>query len=355
MGEHFWALGDAHDAAIAGALDGIRQAANQLATHEPSPDLPQVARPYMAGFLEQSRVVARVATLADAGPALSGLAASCGTCHQALGRPLPVLLDDDALDSDDAPRESGPLQEGMSAHIRAADLLWEALVAPSTEAWDAGIALLSDTEIAPEAVTSSESSKNAVAGLLQRLADLAAEGEGAPPVERPLLYGQLVMTCGECHRALDRGFGRQDSRVGHRDGAYWVGFAHRYAPSATFFTDRSLQRSRRSGYLSRTEGPEVTRTPLPGRPGVRRQRWNHHDLRRRGRRGGSLALDASRPHPGVRQPPGRRLLDGCQQLPGDPVRRGGSTGRRRGRQRTVPDPALHRHLRVLRHRRIGPP
>lgn len=209
MGEHFWALGDAHDAAITGNLQGVREAAATLASHQPEASLPQVARPHMVRFLERSRAAAEVESSSDAGLALSQLAASCGTCHQALDRPLPVVIEEDPDLQVDTDGDSG-LEAGMSAHIRGADLLWEALVAPSEEAWAAGIELLADTEIAPEAVTTSEESRRTVAGLLERLSGLAAAGRDASAAERPALYGALVTTCGECHRALDRGFGRQD-------------------------------------------------------------------------------------------------------------------------------------------------
>ncbi|NNF26875.1 MAG: hypothetical protein HKN73_06640, partial [Gemmatimonadetes bacterium] len=67
MGEHFWALADAHDAAIAGNLDSLRDAADRLASHEPAADLPPAAQTHMATLLERSRAAARVETLADAG------------------------------------------------------------------------------------------------------------------------------------------------------------------------------------------------------------------------------------------------------------------------------------------------
>ena len=203
MGEHFWALADAHDAAIAGDLNGLREAAGTLADHQPAESLPASAEAYMRALLDRSRATAAAQTLAEAGQALSRLAASCGACHEALGAPLPVLIEDQ-------PESEPGLEGSMSSHIRGADLLWDALIGPSSEAWEAGVVLMAATDIAPEEVTESESSRATVANLLQRLGTLSEEAAGAPAAERPELYGALVTTCGECHRALGRGFGRQD-------------------------------------------------------------------------------------------------------------------------------------------------
>ena len=199
MGEHFWELADAHDAAIEGDLDGIRVAARWLAEHEAAEGLPEAGLPFVEALQAESARTAEASDLAAAATGLSRVAASCGACHQALEVPLPTVVDEDPAGGDD-------LGSQMSTHIRAADLLWEALIAPSEDAWQGGIALLSSVDVLPDAVTDTPEEEEVVSELLDRLRAIADEGGSAGPQERPALYGQLVSTCGQCHSALGRGF-----------------------------------------------------------------------------------------------------------------------------------------------------
>lgn len=199
MGEHFWGMADAHDAAMEGDLDGIREAAAWLASHEEPARFPPAAGPYLDAFHARSREAASAPDLNAAGVALSEVAASCGACHRGLGVLLPTLVDEQ-------PDPGRDLSTRMGAHIRAADLMWEALVAPSDEAWEAGVSLLASVEILPSDVTGSPADARVVAELLERVREIAAAGADAPSSRRPTLYGQLVATCGRCHQALGKGF-----------------------------------------------------------------------------------------------------------------------------------------------------
>lgn len=199
MGEHFWGLADAHDAAIAGDVDGLREAADWLASHEEEAGFPAEAAPYLDVFRERAREAATAPDLDAAGVALSAVAASCGACHQALGSPLPTVVDDQ-------PDAGSDLITRMGAHIRAADLMWEALVAPSGEAWDAGVSLLASVDLLPGDVTDDPADARVVGDLLATVRRIAREGTVAAPGQRARLYGELVATCGRCHEALGRGF-----------------------------------------------------------------------------------------------------------------------------------------------------
>ena len=199
MGEHFWELADAHDAAIEGNLDGIREATRWLADHDPVEGLPEAGLPYVAALRAESARTAEAANLAEAATGLSRVAASCGACHQALEVPLPTVVDQDPPGGDD-------LGSQMSTHIRAADLMWEALIAPSEDAWQSGIALLSSVDVLPSAVTDTPEEEQVVSDLLDRVRAVAEAGGATDAGERPALYGQLVATCGQCHSALGRGF-----------------------------------------------------------------------------------------------------------------------------------------------------
>ncbi|MGI9627107.1 MAG: hypothetical protein ACR2QM_09745 [Longimicrobiales bacterium] len=200
MGEHFWQMAAAHDAAISGDLGGLKIATGWLAEHDPPADLPAGSDPFVEALKNQSAAVSQAVDLATGTMALGDLAATCGSCHLAFETELPTVLDEDI--------EGGgvDLSQQMSAHIRGADLLWEGLIAPSEQAWAAGTEVLAQVEIVPETVAAGPAEIGIVRDLLGRVAEVAQAGADAQPHERPIIYGQLLATCGHCHRALGRGF-----------------------------------------------------------------------------------------------------------------------------------------------------
>lgn len=199
MGEHFWQLAIAQDAAIEGNLAAIHEATGWLAEHEPVEGLPESAAPLLEALRTRSARAAEAPDLMAAATAIGGVAASCGACHHALEVDLPTVVQDE-------PAPGGDLRSQMSAHIRAADLMWESLVAPSDEAWLAGANLLAEVEILPETVAQSEAEVPIVADLLAQIRGIARASVAAPSEDRPGLYGQLLATCGQCHTALGGGF-----------------------------------------------------------------------------------------------------------------------------------------------------
>lgn len=199
MGEHFWRMAEAQDAAIEGNLEGLQAASLWLAEHDAAADLPEEAGPFLEVLRTKSFRAAEASDLMTAGVALGEAAAACGTCHRALDVPLPTIVDQDLTPGSD-------LQARMSAHIRAADLMWEALIAPSDAAWTVGAYLLTQVDIPAEEVTEGPDEASLVSELLVRVSRIAQASTTATAEDRPALYGQLVSTCGSCHSALGRGF-----------------------------------------------------------------------------------------------------------------------------------------------------
>ena len=199
MGEHFWQLASAHDAAIQGEVEGIRAAGRFLAEHPAPEGLPEVAAAYLPAFRSASLGMAEAEHLAAGTAALGRTAAACGACHQGSGVPLPTVVDED-LDRETEPE--GP----MSAHIRAADLMWDGLIAPSYQAWRAGATLMTRVRVDPESLTREGTGTETAIELLTRLQEGAANALGGDARDRPRVFGEILSTCGACHTALGRGF-----------------------------------------------------------------------------------------------------------------------------------------------------
>ena len=200
MGEHFWQISEAQNGAIAGNMELLREATQWLVDHEEIPGLPEGSEELVEAFRARAQAAAAAPDLEVAAFELANTAAACGTCHTATGNPLPTVVE--------RPQEeaAGDVASQMVAHIQAADLMWDALLAPSDEAWEAGIETLRQVRLGAEDITSDPARQPLVRDLLERVRDVAARGAGVPADQRPALYGQLVATCGACHTTLGRGF-----------------------------------------------------------------------------------------------------------------------------------------------------
>lgn len=201
MGEHFWRISDAQNSAIAGDLDGLAEAAQWLVDHETVPGLPEGSEEMVATLKARAQEAAAAPTLQEAAVALAHTAASCGSCHVGTGNPLPTVVERPVVEN-----AENSLATQMAAHILAADLMWDALLAPSEEAWEAGIETLKQVQVSASDVSEDEEQRPRIQALLSELSDVAAHGAGASADERPEVYGRFLATCGQCHQLLGRGF-----------------------------------------------------------------------------------------------------------------------------------------------------
>ena len=94
----------------------------------------------------------------------------------------------------------------MRRHQWAMDRLWDALVVPSDDAWNAGALALAEAPLVPEQLTPSKSPAPRVAELAQTVHDLGLKAASADRGDaRAEVYGELLATCAECHKWLGGG------------------------------------------------------------------------------------------------------------------------------------------------------
>jgi len=192
MEAHYGAVILAHDGLQQGDVEKLRRqlalvSDQPLPASAPSPWLPYHERLQHAASLAET-----AGDLDAAARVLASVALACGRCHQALVRgpvyPAP------------APDESAePLKAAMLDHEWATERLWEGVTGPWDEAWRRGAAELAATRVFGEPDTEPTDD---LRRREQALRDLGAEAMNTTALDaRAYLYGRLLGTCADCHRA----------------------------------------------------------------------------------------------------------------------------------------------------------
>jgi mono/diheme cytochrome c family protein len=138
-------------------------------------------------------------TQAEASRALARLALTCADCHAQLGRPGSSTFE--------LERETWGVEGHMTLlHHAAALQMWDGLVVPSDDSWNAGARALSGAPLAPELLTPGKTPVPRVGELASHVHELARKATTANDrVTRADLFGQMMTTCATCHQWLGGG------------------------------------------------------------------------------------------------------------------------------------------------------
>lgn len=184
---------DIQTGVVLGDLDRAREAGSWLLSQDAGASTAGGAGIYREAMRDHAATIAEAEDLDVVTVEVGRLAASCGSCHQASNGGPRFVAGSDAPEGDSRGAQ-------MILHLWAADRMWEGLVGPSEEAWQAGTRALS--ELAPTlgwAIRASESPGEA-SRILQALSRLASEaGKARGQEERGAAYGRILETCRRCH------------------------------------------------------------------------------------------------------------------------------------------------------------
>jgi len=187
---------------IMGNRDGVRELATWLVEHETVSGLPEDFEPYVEMIRSYAREVVAAPDLKSAARSVSGMARTCGNCHQVNEVELEFGFDT-------KPPEWADTISLMQRHQWAAERLWEGLIGPSDVAWSRGTDMLVDVPLRPAYVLD-----DTINGVRSDVIDKAAHrvhllgGQGtitSTPDARAELYGELLGLCADCHISLGRG------------------------------------------------------------------------------------------------------------------------------------------------------
>ncbi|HEX2872384.1 MAG TPA: hypothetical protein VHP33_14045 [Polyangiaceae bacterium] len=177
-------------AVIAGTPEEAANPATVLALIENLEDLPPGWRDFVERMQQAAKRIKDSTSTAQAAAATADLGVACGQCHKRLGGP--------AASNEPPPAEGATLEQRMRRHVWATERIWEGLVVPSNEAWNAGTSALVATPFPPEVLSRGVHARSAAADFTT----LVARAPTKKSIEeRAALYAQLLVTCGSCHRA----------------------------------------------------------------------------------------------------------------------------------------------------------
>ena len=191
MRAHFHQALLLHDAVARGDLARARAEATVLADISPTVPMPPGAEAFQGALTQAARDAAAATTLDDAAHATATLLGTCGQCHKANHVRATVPAGKDV--------QVGGLVGHMLLHQKGVDDLLEGLVAPSDAQWVEGVRIFASPKFDPHGVPGKV--RPAIDQGETALAVLA--GHAAPAQrtrDRVDIYGEVIATCGKCHR-----------------------------------------------------------------------------------------------------------------------------------------------------------
>ena len=154
-------------------------------------------------LIQDARAAAAATSLDAVAQKTAAIAAHCGDCHQAAGlSPNPPAR----LPATTKTGDQSTLQAGMSAHAHAEEQLWRGLMRPALADFRAASNTLAEATILPTGTGADSPLPQEVTDLEVAVHDLAARAARTEaPADRARFYGEILATCGACHRSLGRG------------------------------------------------------------------------------------------------------------------------------------------------------
>lgn len=198
MQEHFHFARAARTGLIRGDVEETKTAMGELARVQAIEGLPPELEPMLPAMRDAAGEIQSAHTLREAGVAVANMLTRCSACHQHVEAgpqfatpPLP---------------EGDTVQIHMQRHRWAADRLWEGLVQPSDELWNAGADALANSQLDPADLNIPDSQRETAAALVQHVYDLGEEAKSATtPEARADVFGHFIATCATCHRLVHGG------------------------------------------------------------------------------------------------------------------------------------------------------
>ncbi|HET8932576.1 MAG TPA: hypothetical protein VFN67_04010 [Polyangiales bacterium] len=195
MLEHFIIATWVRDSVVDGNLAGIGTPLTALAEYGYQSVAPGGWMTDIAQLQAAARLTAQSKTLAAAARGVAAIGRVCGECHQAHGGPDIQRYKQETL----APKTDS-FEGRMFRHAWAVERLWEGLTTPSDEAWAAGAAALAHAPGTPP--KAKPALPATVVQTLNVVRGLGTKATAAESFEqREKLYGELLVTCAECHRS----------------------------------------------------------------------------------------------------------------------------------------------------------
>jgi cytochrome c553 len=196
MHRHFSRTVDIQTGIVVGDLDRARSAAEWLATYQGLEASGPAGASHLEAVRAEAYLISQATDLDSVAKAAGTMAAACGGCHRATNAG-PNFVTGSGYP------EGQSQAATMIRHLWAADRLWEGLVGPSEDAWDAGAHALGQGWASFGQVIQASASPERARGYVAAVQDLAGAAANATTQEaRGAVFGEILSTCNRCHSAV---------------------------------------------------------------------------------------------------------------------------------------------------------
>lgn len=185
---HFDAAADLQFAMVRGDLERAQDAAGRIERARQIPGLPEGTDDALVRLRSYATNIREASSYDVAALATSLMAASCGDCHARSGAG-PRFAEAEPL-------RSTPGQNHMVEHVWAADRMWEGLMLPSQERWEAGARVLAAHSVPMGQLAPGTSEF----GVMMKTLGLEAMDE-TDLSNQARRYADILTTCSGCHTA----------------------------------------------------------------------------------------------------------------------------------------------------------
>ncbi|MDD9942050.1 MAG: hypothetical protein OXU20_13480, partial [Myxococcales bacterium] len=192
MRDHFRMVTAVRDAVIRGQLEQAQPPLIWLAQHSYAGEVPDAWKPFVDGMQLTARKAQEAGSTSELAAHVARLGSACGACHGTLAKPVAFgpagyerLLDEDKPEQ---------VLGRMHRHLWAAERMWEGLVAPDAERFQAAALVLLDSPSLKGASDRVRAGADAVRALGKR----ARTAEQL--AQRVDVFGEFLGQCSRCHQ-----------------------------------------------------------------------------------------------------------------------------------------------------------
>ena len=187
---------DIQTGVVLGDLSRVQTGATRLATYEETGPLPSGSASFPEEIRGYASLIAQASDLDSVAENLGQIAATCGSCHTATGGGPRFVVGS-------GPPTGKSQGDTMIRHLWAADRMWEGLVGPSEEAWNAGSQALDRDWAGGRALVQAAADSEATIGYIGRIRALGHQAlDTRTPKARAAVYAELLRTCNGCHTSM---------------------------------------------------------------------------------------------------------------------------------------------------------
>lgn len=200
MHEHLTALNNIEYAVVRGDLDDVREMSKALMNELSMDGLPTDAQKFLGDLKGAARAAGEATTIEAAATAVGRMAATCGTCHTGLKKPI-------TMTAPVKPPTVPALRARMLEHYYSVEMMSLGLQAPSDELWKRGADTMRKAQVMTVTLKDEALTKDINDAEVKFKQVGSSASDAKTPADRAAAYGQVLTSCGGCHALHGRVFG----------------------------------------------------------------------------------------------------------------------------------------------------